>query len=403
MMKLLKLHKLIAVWGVITILFIALTGAAVQVSDLRVILADASPFDPDVLAMREDTDGPPGYAVIGPADYLAPALPAGTDMVAMVERVDRAARARLGPDRPDFVELRMGDGGRPVGIVAAGPHRMTLDGETATLLDASSIAPRFGPPSPSFRNTAKHLHRMTAFGDWALGLALASGIALAALLVTGMAVYLRQWRNRAAMGRRGAFWRAPDGWRTLHRGVAVTMALFLSVVVASGLWLQVESLCIAVFSPRHFVTLPGGQRVPGFLDPRLSTPLEQGQSEPMARAALAAYHATAPGGGIRVLRLRTYAGYRQGVVITAGAEPRQLVFDTATGKSQRLTEKGYPETGLPLGWQAHQWAKFIHRGDAFGLTGRMASLLSAISLVYLSVSGMVMYWRRPGRRGKARP
>ena len=49
--------------------------------------------------------------------------------------------------------------------------------------------------------------------------------------------------------------------------------------------------------------------------------------------------------------------------------------------------------------------KQLHRGDYFGIPGRMPDLFAGLSMIYLSISGLVMYvdlWRRrrnAGRRG----
>ena len=66
--------------------------------------------------MREDTDGPPGYAVIGPEDYLAPALTGGEHLEAIIQRIHAAARARLGSSPIGYVGIRMRSG-RPTGVV----------------------------------------------------------------------------------------------------------------------------------------------------------------------------------------------------------------------------------------------------------------------------------------------
>jgi uncharacterized iron-regulated membrane protein len=62
------------------------------------------------------------------------------------------------------------------------------------------------------------------------------------------------------------------------------------------------------------------------------------------------------------------------------------------------TEPGYPSTGFPFGWEGHQWLKAIHSGEIFGMTGRWFETFGGISLVYLSVSGIVIYFRMWARR-----
>ncbi len=81
-----------------------------------------------------------------------------------------------------------------------------------------------------------------------------------------------------------------------------------------------------------------------------------------------------------------------------------MVFNAETGKSMSLTEPEYPKTHYYLGWREHEIMKQIHRGDAFGVPGRFMSLFAGLSLIFLSISGAVMYidlWRRRRRGGKA--
>lgn len=79
------------------------------------------------------------------------------------------------------------------------------------------------------------------------------------------------------------------------------------------------------------------------------------------------------------------------------------MFNASTGRRVTETEPGYPETGFPFGWQAHQLAKQIHRGDFIGLSGRWMDLIAGVSIVLLSLSGAVMYfdlWNRRRRTGR---
>jgi uncharacterized iron-regulated membrane protein len=97
---------------------------------------------------------------------------------------------------------------------------------------------------------------------------------------------------------------------------------------------------------------------------------------------------------LKVVRLRYYAGMSQGVVVTGGGdESQQLVFNASTGASVSSYEKGYPETPFPFGWHYHELAKRIHRGDFFGMTGRLMDLFAGLSLIYLVTSGMFIYTR----------
>jgi hypothetical protein len=128
-------------------------------------------------------------------------------------------------------------------------------------------------------------------------------------------------------------------------------------------------------------------------------PLADAQLAGMLKTTLAA-HGDAP---IRAVRLRIYGGMPQGVVITGEPEAHQRVFNAETGRPASLTEPGYPPQHFPFGWQAHQIAKQIHRGDFIGLPGRFMDLFAGLSLIYLTVSGAVMYfdlWRRRKKAGR---
>jgi uncharacterized iron-regulated membrane protein len=92
----------------------------------------------------------------------------------------------------------------------------------------------------------------------------------------------------------------------------------------------------------------------------------------------------------------------QGVIITGGDDTRQLVFNASTGRAVSETEPGYPATGFPFGWQAHQIAKNVHRGGIIGLPGRFMDLFAGLSLFYLSINGITLYidlWKERKREG----
>jgi uncharacterized iron-regulated membrane protein len=124
----------------------------------------------------------------------------------------------------------------------------------------------------------------------------------------------------------------------------------------------------------------------------------------MLRTTLSAFRSSLADQPLKVLRLRVYGGMAQGVVIVgSGDDTQQVVFNAATGHRASLTEPGYPPTGFPFGWQAHQVAKQVHRGSYIGLSGRWMDLFGGLSMVYLSLSGVVMYvemWNRRRRSGR---
>jgi hypothetical protein len=161
---------------------------------------------------------------------------------------------------------------------------------------------------------------------------------------------------------------------------------------------------------------PGGQQGPGgpgggnpnagAQGSDASLPLQDLNLVPMLLTTIGAEGFTEPNSSIKVIRLRYYAGMPQGIVVTGGATTKQLVFNTNTGKPVSETEPGYPPTGFPFGWQAHQIAKDIHRGGIIGVPGRLMDLFSGLALLYLSINGIALYvdlWKERKREGHIKP
>jgi uncharacterized iron-regulated membrane protein len=383
-----SLHRIVSALAVVLTLYLGVTGSLIELIDFRTIITAPSPFDPNLRAIREDFAGPGGYEVLGAEDYLAQSLPGKADLPALAKTSLKAARTALGEAPLSYFELRMAHG-QPVAEVQSGERLLRIDATTGQSL--GTPPPRRGDdhrgPPESQRNTVKHLHRMTTFGDWALWLNIFAATALVVLISSGWIIYYRVWAMRRRIKRPNPFWNGGGTWRSLHRSISAACALFLTIVTLSGSVLAYESLIFGRYMQnhrpsRHHAAPPA---------------LDDAQIPAMLRATLAA----APDGGIRVLRLRHFGPYAQGVVITNDATAQQLVFNTQTGARMSLTEPGYPDTGFPFGWQVHQWAKSVHRGDFFGLPGRIMSLLAGLAMVYLSVSGIVMYANMWAKRREA--
>jgi hypothetical protein len=123
----------------------------------------------------------------------------------------------------------------------------------------------------------------------------------------------------------------------------------------------------------------------------------------MLRTTLGAFHAAHPGMPIKALRLRIFAGYPQGIVIGGGDDTTQWAYDATTGGTAYLWQPGYPKTGQTWGWENDQVFKSVHRGDAFGIPGRLMSLFAGLSLLFLTISGGWMYldmWKRRRKAGR---
>lgn len=397
-----QLHRILSILVVAVTLYLGVTGSLIELIDFKTITTHPAPFDPNLMALREDFAGPPNFRVLGTADHLAATLPRDEALAPMLESTLRGAAAAHEDGDLRYVELRM-TGGHASGQIRNGEQEWRFDAATGRALGATPPVLDEDAPPLSWRNTFKHLHRMTTFGDWALWINVVVAIALLTLIVTGGMIYWQVWQVRRRIKRPNPFWKAGGWWRALHRSIALVMALFLTVLVLSGFDLAFESLYFGYYNAHHPTRLPNGQMVPGTFAIDASSRLAPAALPAMLRSTVQAYRSIEPTAPIRVVRLRDYGTMTQGVVITGGDVARQLAFDTATGARVSLTEPGYPGTGFPFGWQAHQWAKSVHRGDFFGVTGQMVSLLSGLAMIYLSISGIVLYvsmWRKRRQSGR---
>ncbi len=275
----------------------------------------------------------------------------------------------------------------------------------AALLAAELPAADLPPPPPggdvrATRAVFKYLHRFQFVGTyWPILMALLS-IGMVVLVVTGLVHYLKLYRMRARAGRRQAFWKGGDWWRRLHRWTALAASALVIWVTLTGLALSVDSVGSIVHQALN------GKRAPDALSGDRSSPITDGELAGMTRTTLAAFAKAEPDTGIKVLRLRYFAGYPQGAVVAADADTSQHIFNGRTGARMRMWEQGYPDLSFPTGWEYHQKLKQLHRGDLFGLTGRWLQLAGGVSLLYLAISGLYMYhqlWSRRRKAGRGAP
>lgn len=379
-------------------LYFAVTGTLVQLIDLKAILSHAPATDPNMMAIRESLDGASNFAVIGPHDYAAPALPGDLNLGAALGVVLRSARHDIGNAPLSFLELRE-VAGRPVGQVLVGQRLFRFDAVTGAAPPVASAARGAGGPPASQHLAVKRWHRLWVLGDWMLWLNALVGIGIGVMIVTGVVMYFHLLRARARLDRHGPFWQGGGWWRTLHRSVALVAAGFLCVVAVSGVALSVDSFALQVFKATHPSQLLHGV-VPIGMVGDYSSPLADDRLPAMLATTLSAYRGTEPSPPIKVVRLRYFSGMPQGVIIAGGQDARQLVFNAATGARAGSSGPGYPQTGFPFGWQEHELMKQIHRGDAIGLTGRFMDLFAGLSLTFLTVSGLILYLDLYRRRRK---
>jgi hypothetical protein len=409
-------HRIVGTIILLFTLYFGATGSVIQMIDIRAVLSHAAATDPEMMAIRESIDGTPNYSVIQATDYAAPALPDGFDFNAALGNVLKGARESAGADATlRYVELRMTDG-KPIGLVQAaadkGNRVIRVDPATGAVLPNPPPRPR-QRPAQSEHNIVKRWHRLQQIGlpdQWELVNGIV-GLCLFVMVITGLALYFQLLRTRRRAGLNAIFWIAGGWWRSIHRWVAIVAAVFLIVVSLSGASLAFDSVVLGFAQAKIRATgVKGPAFPPGMLGDQ-SSPLQDAELPGMLQTTLTAYHAADGNAPIKVLRLRYYVGTPQGLLIygSGGAtsdDTHQVVFNAQTGQRTSTTEPSYPFTGFPFGWKEHELMKEIHRGDIIGVPGRFMDLFAGLSLVYLSLSGLVMYvdlWLRRRRGGRIAP
>jgi hypothetical protein len=195
--------------------------------------------------------------------------------------------------------------------------------------------------------------------------------------------------------------------RGIHRWVSIVAAIFVLYVAATGLMMAFDSVWTTAYMASHgLMPSSGGGGPPPALIQMFANDgtVADADLAPMLSTTLAAARITASDSQPpRVIRLRTYGGMPQGVVVTGDEVADQQVFNARTGEPAGLYEPGYPRTPMPLQWGVHETWKRLHRGDYFGLAGRWMDLMTGLSILFLTVSGCVMYlqlYRARGRLGR---
>ena len=393
------IHRTIGAIIFICTLYLAVTGSVMQSVDLRAILSHAPGTDKEMIQIREGLNGPGNYVVIQPTDYEASPLPANLDLSAALATVLHGARDAKGRSAPfKFVDVRMADG-RPIGVVRAGDQNLFLDAATGAVLP--------NPPreaaAKSIHLTFKVLHVLRGTSNWITLLHIAVGSSLFVMTITGLVLYFQMLRARRRAKLKGFFWFSGGVWRSLHRCIAVLAAVFLLVISVTGTMLALDTLGLGIYRATHknagkFASFPAGA-IGDF-----SSPLPDAKLPAMLQTTLEAGRGTSGASPVKAVRLRYFNGIPQGILIAGnGNDTQQLVFNAETGKPMNVTEPEYPKTQYRFGWQEHELMKKIHRGDAFGVSGRVMDLFAGLSLIYLSISGIVMYvdlWRRRRRGGR---
>ena len=391
----LRWHRLTAVLGAILALWVVLTGAGIQISDMRALLMHAPASDPDMQKIRQHHTGPPNFVVLQWPDFTAHPLPTGLDAYAGLHKAAALGRTAVPGTPLKTVELRM-VGATLAGYVQMGDHRLIFD-----LASGQRLPDRFLPLGPISsdvegpRQTFKKLHRFTFAGPWAIALGLVGGIAIAVLIVTGSVHFFRLWRARKRMGKPSLFWKGGSWWRVLHRWISVGAIVLIVWLIGTGIVLSANNVGQLI---KMQIATGSTSKEGEFAD--LSKPIQDTEIAPLAAIGLAAFARDHPGVAMKTLRLRYYANHAQAVIIAADKDTSQLVYNAKTGAPMTGSEPGYPDTYYPLGWEGNQVLKRLHRGDSAGMLGRWLVTLAALSICYLSISGLVIYFKEWERRRK---
>lgn len=398
MIDMMRWHRVVVLFVGLLLTYVAITGAGIQIADMRALVTNAPETDPDVLLMRQHQNGPANYFVVTSPDYTAQPLPAEFNHEAAIHRAAQLGRAAAPQAEMRLVELRT-YAGKVVAHVQMDKRHMAFDLDSgAALPDAALPTPPLPNRFTSPRQEFKALHRFNFMGPAATVPDVIAGVAFMVLIVTGLIHYLRIFRRRRQIGKGSVFWRGGGWWRELHRWLSLASAIVVISLSITGTLLAINSIGVPIYQklhPRNGAPSPTGGDY--------SSPLRDTELSAMTSATLIAFHRARPDTEIKVLRLRHFAGYAQGIVVAADRDTTQLVYNTATGAEMGLSEPGYPEMGMPFGWEWNQRLKRIHRGDIFGMSGRWVVTLSGVALLYLSISGFVLYyqaWIRRYRSGR---
>jgi uncharacterized iron-regulated membrane protein len=382
------LHRLLAIVTVLLMLYLGVTGTLIQLIDLTTLFKHAPETDPVMQSINEGRFGNGDMQVITDADFEAPPLPQDLDYGRAFATVFQAVHRQSPGEQPRFVELRMARG-TAIGQARLGKTVLAFDAQTGAKVPAVGVRPLRLPPS--FRETLKEWHRFWTRRDVpGVWVELTAGIILWTLIISGLVMYFRLLKARSKKGHTQMFWMSGGTWKALHRVISVVAAVFIIAIAFSGTWLGFESVW------HTFASKPGPQ-------PDSSSPMSDSQVQRMASITLADFRRLEPQTPIKVLRVRVYGTMNQGGIVTGGPETRQVLFDTATGSVAGLGEPGYPASGFPFGTQTHENIKHFHSGYLLGLPARLMNLTAGLSLIYLSISGIIMYldlWRQRRKVGR---
>jgi hypothetical protein len=200
--------------------------------------------------------------------------------------------------------------------------------------------------------------------------------------------------------------------RKLHRWISAAAMALLAWVAITGTLLA----CLEVTVP-YTGMLPSNYPQPGPFQfdahgPALDASALEAQLLTSLRATTRANH----GAGITAVDIQLQgdvATPRASVTLTGG-DVQQFTFDASTGKSlapvtstsqvaniAAATGRGHFQVAfLRARPYLHYWLERLHRGNIIGISGQVMDILTGLSFIFLSVTGIVMYFQMLARRRK---
>jgi len=165
-------------------------------------------------------------------------------------------------------------------------------------------------------------------------------------------------------------------WRKWHRWVAFPATVFLIWVACTGLWLAFTEFFGADEALREATR--------ALVSPVTAAAPAAAWEEPIGRA-VTAVNAAAPGAPIDKIEVQ-FKGDHPTVTVfigkPTGGEDRQFTVDARTGKVDKV--ESYADKPL---------INRLHSGEAFGDGGLVVAMFWALALLFLSVTGLIIYLR----------
>lgn len=369
------------------VILIAITGAIYLFKDEYTLAAQSD--------LRRVT--PQESAPLAPSAITAAALEAHPGRLA-------AYTPAPAPDRAAEVKIADADGATDIAFV--NPYDATVLG---TAWDAGASG------SPAM-HVVRKLHSLEYVGWWGNRIIEAVAGWMVLLVATGIYLWWPRGRKVGVLAPRRTTGR--PWWRDIHAVTGIYTAGFIVFLALTGLpWSGIWgstfydlSYAAGIGMPDGYVsdyptsTVPTGEaldRAPWILEKQ---PMPLSGAAEGVPASIDRVVANVEAAGIHPGYALVMPSGPEGV-FTASVYPhdiseeRVIHLDQYTGEI--LFDMGIDELGA-LGWAA-EWGVAIHMGQAFGVANQIVLALACAAMVLMSVSAIVMWWKRRPERGLGAP